>query len=51
MATSTVNASTSDPSSQQDSSLADKPLFLHHGESPGAVLVSQPLIGSVNYPA
>ena len=27
------------------------PLFLHHGENPGAVLVSQPLIGGENYPA
>ena len=27
------------------------PLFLHHGENPGVVLVSQPLIGGENYPA
>lgn len=34
----------------QDSSMADHDLlFLHHGESPGAVLASQPLFGE-NYP-
>jgi len=27
----------------------DNPLFLHHGESPSTVLVTQPLIGSENY--
>ena len=27
------------------------PWFLHHRENPGAVLVSQPLIGGENYPA
>ena len=26
------------------------PFFLHHAESPGAILVSQPLIGGENYP-
>ena len=32
--------------SSQDSSMANHDLlFLHHGESPGAVLVSQPLFG------
>lgn len=47
----TVNPSTSEHSSpSQDSSQADDPLFLHHGECPGAVLVSQPIFGE-NYPA
>ena len=41
MAAITVNPSTSEHSSpSQDSSQADDPLFLHHGESPCAVLVS-----------
>ena len=35
----------------QDSSNVNDPLFLHHGENPGAILVSQPLIGGENYPA
>ena len=26
------------------------PFFLHHAENPGAILVSQPLIGGENYP-
>ena len=26
------------------------PFFLHHVENPGAILVSQPLIGGENYP-
>ena len=26
------------------------PFFLHHAESPGAILMSQPLIGGENYP-
>ena len=26
------------------------PFFLHHAESPSAILVSQPLIGGENYP-
>ena len=29
----------------------DDPLFLHHGESPSLVLVTQPLTGSENYSA
>ena len=29
----------------------DDPLFLHHGESPNTVLVTQPLTGSENYSA
>ena len=35
--------------STQDSSNVNDPLFLHHGENPGAVLVSQPLVGGENY--
>ena len=31
--------------------LHDDPLFLHHGENPSVVLVSQPLIGGENYHA
>ena len=26
------------------------PFFLHHAESPGAILMSKPLIGGENYP-
>ena len=26
------------------------PFFLHHAKSPGAILISQPLIGGENYP-
>ena len=29
----------------------DDPLFLHHGESPNTVLMTQPLTGSENYSA
>ena len=51
-ATATTTASASETqSSTQDSSNVNDPLFLHHGENPGAVLVSQPLIGGENYPA
>jgi len=50
--TATATASTSETqSSTQDSSNVNDPLFLHHGENPSAVLVSQPLIGGENYPA
>ena len=49
-ATGTASASETQ-SSTQDSSNVNDPLFLHHGENPGAVLVSQPLIGGENYPA
>ena len=48
--TATATASASETqSSTQDSSKVNDPLFLHHGENPGAVLVSQPLIGGENY--
>ena len=46
-ATATVSASETQ-SSTQDSSNVNDPLFLHHGENPVAVLVSQPLIGGEN---
>ena len=36
--------------STSDSSM-DDPFFLHHGESPSIVLVTQPLTGSENYSA
>ena len=50
--TATATASTSETqSSTQDSSNVNDPLFLHHGENPGAVLFSQPLIGGENYPS
>ena len=46
----TTNPSTSEQSPfSQDSSQADDPLFLHHGESLGTVFVSQLLVGE-NYP-
>ena len=50
MAAVTANPSTSKqfPFSQ-DSSQANDPLFLHHGESLGTILVSQLLVGK-NYP-
>ena len=44
---------TSSSSSVQDPALVEdisNPLFLHHAESPGAMLVSEPLIGE-NYHA
>ena len=54
-ATVTATASSSEThsltSSTQDSSNVNDPLFLHHGDSPSVVLVSQPLIGGENYPA
>ena len=46
-ATATVSAFETQ-SSTQDSSNVNDPLFLHHGENPVAVLVSQPLIGGEN---
>ena len=46
-AATTAFASVSEsPLVSQDSSLADDPLFLHHGENPGVLLISQPLIGA-----
>ena len=50
--TASTSASTSEnpPSSAQESPM-DDPLFLHHGESPSIVLVTQPLTGSENYSA
>ena len=54
-ATVTATASSSEThsltSSTQDSSNVNDPLFLHHGDNPSVVLVSQPLIGGENYPA
>ena len=54
-ATVTATASSSEThsltSSTQDSSNVNDPLFLHHGDKPSVVLVSQPLIGGENYPA
>ena len=51
-ATATTTASASETqSSTQDSSNVNDPLFLHHGENPCVVLVSQPLISGENYPA
>lgn len=47
-----ASASTSPPPSVQDSALVEdvsNPLFLHHNESPGAMLVSEALFGE-NYP-
>ena len=41
------------PSDQASASITideSHPFFLHHAESPGAILVSQPLIGGENYP-
>ena len=38
------------PSFAQDSPM-DDPLFLHHGESPSTMLVTQPLTGCENYSA
>ena len=41
------------PSDQASTSITideSHPFFLHHAESPGAILVSQPLIGGENYP-
>ena len=49
-ATASSSETHSSTSSTQDSSNVNDPLFLHHGENPGAVLVSQPLIGGENYP-
>ena len=52
MATVIANASTSKtPPSSQVHQWQDDPLFLHYGENPGAVLVSQSLVGGENYPA
>ena len=48
--TSSTPATESAPPSSQDSPM-DDPLFLHHGKSPGTVLVTQPLTGSENYSA
>ena len=51
MAKATTNTSSS--SSVQDPALVEdisNPLFLHHAENPGAMLVSEPLIGE-NYHA
>ena len=47
---STTASASETQSSTQDSSNVNDPLFLHHGENPGAVLVSQPLINGENYP-
>lgn len=47
MASATIVPDSTPP---QDLSMADDPLFLHYEKSPGAILVSQTLVGE-NYPA
>ncbi|KAL0009562.1 hypothetical protein SO802_011064 [Lithocarpus litseifolius] len=51
MASTSTSTSTSSSSSRSSSILDDpsNPLYLHHEESPGAMLVYQPLVGE-NYP-